>query len=197
MPKRIPIAEAQGCKQVVLTAWDGNLVHIVSYGVTKEDCRQAARGAKAMKDWLRSKSPTELVMYDGPFPMTLQTPNDPTPTRETPAAVSIDPAILEVAARAYNDAELAQEGKPPVSDDAWNNGVRRLVERTTSPFVLAALTAAAPLLVAGERESALNDDALIGKIALLFHDAMSVKSEPSSYAMAVITAVFEAAAIRQ
>lgn len=71
MPKRIPIAEArrvaqaQGCKQVVLTAWDGRLVHIVSYGVTKEDCRQAARGAQAMKQWLRSKSPVELVMYDG------------------------------------------------------------------------------------------------------------------------------------
>jgi hypothetical protein len=48
MPKRIPIAEARrvaeahGLKQVVLLGFDGEKTHIVTYGVTAEDCRQAA-----------------------------------------------------------------------------------------------------------------------------------------------------------
>lgn len=71
MPKRIPIAEArrvaeaQNCKQVVLLAWDGELVHIVTYGQTKADCRQAAKAGRALNEWLDSKSPKTLTMFDG------------------------------------------------------------------------------------------------------------------------------------
>jgi hypothetical protein len=48
MTKRIPIAEARrvaeahGLTQVVLLGFDGERVHVVTYGATKEDCRQAA-----------------------------------------------------------------------------------------------------------------------------------------------------------
>jgi hypothetical protein len=69
MPKRIPIAEAkrvaeaQNCRQVVLLAWDGELVHIVTYGQTKEDCADAARSGKALNQWLASKSPVSLTMF--------------------------------------------------------------------------------------------------------------------------------------
>jgi hypothetical protein len=48
MVKCIPIAEARrvaeahGLKQVVLLGFDGDKTHVVTYGVTKEDCRQAA-----------------------------------------------------------------------------------------------------------------------------------------------------------
>lgn len=78
MPKRIPIAEArrvaaaQGCKQVVLLAWDGERVHIVTYGVTKEDCRQAADAGKTLNQWLASKSPRVLSMFEGDPQRTLQ-----------------------------------------------------------------------------------------------------------------------------
>ena len=54
MPKRIPIAEtkrvakAQSCKQVIIMAWDGELSHCVTYGETKEDCRQAAEGGRKL-----------------------------------------------------------------------------------------------------------------------------------------------------
>ena len=71
MPKRIPIAEArrvaeaQGCKQVVLLAWDGDLIHIVTYGVTKEHCRAAAKSGQALNKWLNSKSPRTVTMFDG------------------------------------------------------------------------------------------------------------------------------------
>lgn len=55
MPKRIPIAEAkrvaiaQECKQVIIMAWDGERTHCVTYGITKEDCRQAATGGDKLK----------------------------------------------------------------------------------------------------------------------------------------------------
>lgn len=48
MPKRIPIstakavAEKHDLTQVLLVGWDGERVHIVTYGKTKEDCAIAA-----------------------------------------------------------------------------------------------------------------------------------------------------------
>jgi hypothetical protein len=56
MPKRIPVsaaknvAESNGCRQVILLAWDGELTHIVSYGKTVDDCAQAAAGANMLKE---------------------------------------------------------------------------------------------------------------------------------------------------
>lgn len=58
MTKRIPItsakslAEAFKCQQVIVLAWDGKLTHLVTYGVTKEDCRQAADGGKLIAKFL-------------------------------------------------------------------------------------------------------------------------------------------------
>lgn len=49
MPKRIPIATAKmvaekhGLSQCLLIGWDGERVHVVTYGATKEDCAQAAK----------------------------------------------------------------------------------------------------------------------------------------------------------
>jgi hypothetical protein len=49
MPRRIPIktakavAEQHGLKQVLLIGYDGERVHVVTYGVTKEDCEAAAK----------------------------------------------------------------------------------------------------------------------------------------------------------
>ena len=49
MPKRIPIATAKqvadkhGLKQVLLIGWDGERTHVVTYGVTKDDCDKAAK----------------------------------------------------------------------------------------------------------------------------------------------------------
>lgn len=57
MPKRVPIAaakrvaEEQGFKQVVIIGWDGDNTHVVTYGVTKKDCAQAA---KAQEFWNRN-----------------------------------------------------------------------------------------------------------------------------------------------
>lgn len=54
MTKRIPIAEAKrvaqahGLKQCLLIGWDGENVHIVTYGATKKDC---AAAAKAQDFW--------------------------------------------------------------------------------------------------------------------------------------------------
>ena len=54
MPKRIPIAAARevsqryDLKQVLLIGWDGERVHIVTYGQTKADC---AAAAKAQDFW--------------------------------------------------------------------------------------------------------------------------------------------------
>ena len=48
MPKRIPIATAKavaekhGLRQVLLIGYDGERVHVVTYGVTKDDCEKAA-----------------------------------------------------------------------------------------------------------------------------------------------------------
>lgn len=49
MPKHIPISTAKlvadkhNLKQVLLIGYDGNLVHIVTYGKTKADCNAAAK----------------------------------------------------------------------------------------------------------------------------------------------------------
>lgn len=49
MPKRIPIstaklvAEKHNLKQVLLIGYDGELVHVVTYGRTKADCEAAAK----------------------------------------------------------------------------------------------------------------------------------------------------------
>jgi len=61
MPNRIPIAEAkrvadnQKCKQVIIVAWDGQLTHIVTYGIDKEQCRQAALGGDKIAEFLGFK----------------------------------------------------------------------------------------------------------------------------------------------
>ena len=58
MPKRIPIAAAkrvaieQGCQQIILVAWDGERTHVVTYGVTKAACAQAAAGGNLIKSAL-------------------------------------------------------------------------------------------------------------------------------------------------
>ena len=49
MPKRIPIATAKavaekhGLRQVLLIGYDGERVHVVTYGATKDDCEKAAK----------------------------------------------------------------------------------------------------------------------------------------------------------
>lgn len=49
MPKRIPIAAARmvaekhDLSQVLLIGWDGERVHVVTYGKTKADCEAAAK----------------------------------------------------------------------------------------------------------------------------------------------------------
>jgi len=49
MPKRIPIttakrvAQEHDLKQVLLIGWDGERVHVVTYGKTKADCDAAAK----------------------------------------------------------------------------------------------------------------------------------------------------------
>jgi hypothetical protein len=49
MTKRIPIlaaknvADKYGLKQVLLIGWDGERVHVVTYGKTKADCEAAAK----------------------------------------------------------------------------------------------------------------------------------------------------------
>jgi hypothetical protein len=49
MTKRIPIATAKsvaekhGLRQVLLIGYDGDRVHVVTYGVTKDDCEKAAK----------------------------------------------------------------------------------------------------------------------------------------------------------
>lgn len=54
-PKRIPIAvarriaDAQRQRQVIVVTWDGETTHVVTYGKTLEDCRQAAEGGNRIK----------------------------------------------------------------------------------------------------------------------------------------------------
>lgn len=59
--KRIPIAEAkrvcenQKVDQVIILAWDkdSGTTHIVTYGKTKADCKQAAQGGKKIASLLK------------------------------------------------------------------------------------------------------------------------------------------------
>lgn len=61
MPKRIPIRAAFGvaeeyeCKQVIIVAWDGSRTHVVTYGVDKEQCRQAALGGTFVMDEIKRR----------------------------------------------------------------------------------------------------------------------------------------------
>lgn len=54
MPNRIPIstarhvAEKHSLEQLILIGYDGKLVHVVTYGKTKDDC---AKAAKAQDFW--------------------------------------------------------------------------------------------------------------------------------------------------
>lgn len=56
MPKRIPISSLkrlcneQGLKLAVLTAFDGNRTHVVTYGKTAEDCAHAAAFGNDLKE---------------------------------------------------------------------------------------------------------------------------------------------------
>ncbi len=49
MPKRIPIstakevAEKHDLRQLLLIGWDGEQVHVVTYGKNQKDCEQAAK----------------------------------------------------------------------------------------------------------------------------------------------------------
>lgn len=55
MTKRIPItaakgiAQAHGLRQVILLGWDGERTHVVTYGKSMQDCRQAAEGGNKLK----------------------------------------------------------------------------------------------------------------------------------------------------
>jgi hypothetical protein len=55
---RIPIAAAKriakdhDLRQVILVAWDGKLMHVVTYGKSVEDCDQAAEGGNRIKKGL-------------------------------------------------------------------------------------------------------------------------------------------------
>lgn len=56
MPKRIPIAaarafaETEECKQVVILAWDGKRQHVVTYGIDKQNCKEATNMEIYLKD---------------------------------------------------------------------------------------------------------------------------------------------------
>lgn len=56
--KRLPIriarevARENGLRQVILCAWDGERTHVVTYGVSVEDCAQAAIGGNKIKGFL-------------------------------------------------------------------------------------------------------------------------------------------------
>lgn len=55
MPRRVPIRVArevgrqQGLSQVILVAWDGKRMHVVTWGDTTEACDQAAQGGDLVK----------------------------------------------------------------------------------------------------------------------------------------------------
>lgn len=72
MPKRIPItaakrvAQEQGLKQVVLLAYDGDRIHVVTYGETKKDCDQAAASGRWIMSALRSSVPIEPPTFAFP-----------------------------------------------------------------------------------------------------------------------------------
>lgn len=62
MPKRIPIstakqvAEKHDLQQVLLIGFDGERVHIVTYGNTKENCVKAAKAQEFWKGKIKEFS---------------------------------------------------------------------------------------------------------------------------------------------
>lgn len=58
MPERLPVSAAEKvckeykCKQVIIVAWDGERTHVVTYGITKLDCKQAAHASDLLKPHL-------------------------------------------------------------------------------------------------------------------------------------------------
>jgi hypothetical protein len=58
MPNRIPVSaakrfgEEQGCRQVIVFAWDGERTHCVTWGKSVEDCAQAADGGNKLKTFM-------------------------------------------------------------------------------------------------------------------------------------------------
>ncbi len=55
MPKYLPIsalkklAKDQGLQQVIVIAWDGDRQHVATFGVTPDQCAQAAEAGNALK----------------------------------------------------------------------------------------------------------------------------------------------------
>lgn len=55
MPKYIPVSKiaelgkSLGLEQAILVAWDGELTHVVTWGVDQEACAQAAIGGNKIK----------------------------------------------------------------------------------------------------------------------------------------------------
>jgi hypothetical protein len=54
-PLKVPIDDAKqiaakhGLRQVIIVAWDGDATHVVTYGQSLEDCKQAAQGGNFVK----------------------------------------------------------------------------------------------------------------------------------------------------
>jgi hypothetical protein len=73
VPNRIPISTAKrvakdhDLQQIILVAWDGTLMHVVTYGKSVKDCDQAAQGGnrvKAALGWpeiLQSAEPSRVT----------------------------------------------------------------------------------------------------------------------------------------
>jgi len=55
MPKHLPVSDVRelgkkhALKQAILLAWDGERSHVVTWGITQEDCAQAAEGGNKLK----------------------------------------------------------------------------------------------------------------------------------------------------
>jgi len=69
MPKRIAIAAAHrfvkenDLRQIIIVAWDGEFTHIVTYGVSKAECKQAAQGGEVIAKALGIQD-TKIESYD-------------------------------------------------------------------------------------------------------------------------------------
>ena len=80
MAKRVPVmaakrvAQEQGLRQVVLLAYDGELVHVVTYGKTKADCADAAKSGAWIMRALKSPVPIDPAFME--WPQYKDTPND-------------------------------------------------------------------------------------------------------------------------
>ena len=54
-PSRIPISAAKAIadkfaqRQVILVTWDGDMTHVVTYGVNEDECDKAALGGNFVK----------------------------------------------------------------------------------------------------------------------------------------------------